>query len=355
MKNEIKISNGYFHLWKAFLQQKNMHYLDLQLSHEQQIRVHEIFQQPIDQQVSYEFFMQIVEVTQSHIDCPDLAFSMAKCIDPSHFGLLGYMASRSENLAQALVYVIRFSRLVVNGDSLSGMQYVYEGQTIRIFFPFLDKKYIFLYEMTLAAMLYLAKQFNPSAHFPLIQMSFANPAQIALKYYQNFYQCQLKFEQALYEIIFSTEALFIKPEQADPNLIQILVKQAEETLLQRTQPNTIVEQLQFIVAEYLKLEQQAPKIQDIAKELYISVRTLQRQLTDAETSFKKILEGVRMQRCEILLTQNIALTDIALDLGYSDQSALARAYKAYSGQTLLNAKRHFKHKQDAILIKDNRL
>lgn len=27
--------------------------------------------------------------------------------------------------------------------------------------------------------------------------------------------------------------------------------------------------------------------------------------------------------------------DIALGLGYSDQSALARAYKAYSGQTLL--------------------
>jgi AraC-like DNA-binding protein len=49
-----------------------------------------------------------------------------------------------------------------------------------------------------------------------------------------------------------------------------------------------------------------------------------------------------MKRCEYLLQQGLSLTEIALQLGYSGQSALARAYKQHSGQTLLQLKRQLK-------------
>jgi AraC-like DNA-binding protein len=76
--------------------------------------------------------------------------------------------------------------------------------------------------------------------------------------------------------------------------------------------------------------------------LHLSARTLQRQLNDLGSSFKKIVEMERMKRCDQLLQQDMQLTDIAMQLGYSDQSALARAYKAYSGQTLLKKKQQLK-------------
>lgn len=173
-------------------------------------------------------------------------------------------------------------------------------------------------------------------------MSFVNAPTMPLHLYQQFYQCVIKFEQPMYEIIISTDALQMKHEQADPNLIQLLVKQAEENLAQTSPHTTVVQRIRFIVAEYLKLEQQAPKIEDIAQELFVSGRTLQRQLKQYDTSFKQILEEERMQRCEVLLMQDKDLTDIALQLGYSDQSALARAYKAFSGQTLLQKKQQLK-------------
>ena len=342
MQQEIKISNGYFQLWKAFLKQNNSDCSNFNLVAEKRDLLESILAQSIDQQSSYDFFMEMIDATRQHLDCPDLIFSMARCIRPAHFGVLGYMASRSENMAQALEYVVRFSPLVIDGANVTQMQYQYDGEIVRMFCPMIDEKYIFLHEITLASMLHLAKQFIPQDQFPLLRMSFANPPLTALKYYQDFYQCQLKFEQPMYEIIFSIDILSLKPEQADPNLIQILVKQAEEALLQRSHLTNIAQQLQFIVAEYLKLEQQAPKIEDIAQELHVSVRTLQRQLSQLNTSFKVILEEERMKRCEYLLTQSLGLTDIALDLGYSDQSALARAYKAYSGQALLQKKQQLK-------------
>ncbi len=131
------------------------------------------------------------------------------------------------------------------------------------------------------------------------------------------------------------EGLELKIQQADPSLMQLLVKQAEEAIAAKPRYKTIAQQLHIIVAEYLKLKEQAPKIEDVAQELHISTRTLQRQLSDLDTSFKKIVESERMKRCEFLLSGDIQLSEIAMRLGYSDQSALARAYKAYSGQTLL--------------------
>ena len=90
------------------------------------------------------------------------------------------------------------------------------------------------------------------------------------------------------------------------------------------------------------MQNSAPKIEQIANELHVSARTLQRQLNDLSSAFKKIVEVERMKRCDQLLQQDMQLTDIAMQLGYSDQSALARAYKAYSGHTLLQRKQQLK-------------
>lgn len=342
MEHQLKISNGYFQLLKVFLKEQNVDLADLALNEEQRIELEKTLCAAIDQQTSYDFFMEVVAAIHRRIDCPDLAFALAKCITPANFGLLGYMASRSESLAQALEYVVRFSPLVVVGLNVTYMRYEIVNNTIRLFCPLGADKYIFLHEVTFAAMIFLAKQFVGSQHLPLIQMSFVNAPTMPLYLYQQFYQCVIKFEQPMYEIIISTDALQMKHEQADPNLIQLLVKQAEENLAQTSPHTTVVQRIRFIVAEYLKLEQQAPKIEDIAQELFVSGRTLQRQLKQYDTSFKQILEEERMQRCEVLLMQDKDLTDIALQLGYSDQSALARAYKAFSGQTLLQKKQQLK-------------
>ena len=79
---------------------------------------------------------------------------------------------------------------------------------------------------------------------------------------------------------------------------------------------------------------------------------MQRQLQALNTSFKLILDAERMKRCEILLSQNESLTAIADQLGYSDQSALARAYKNLTGQTLLTRKINSSRKMQRNRILD---
>ena len=342
---DLQIPNGYFHLWQMFVSERGMEIATLDfLNVDEKTRLLEILSLPIDTQSSYLFFHQLMEKTKQALDCPQLVFEIAEYVRPEHFGVLGYMASRSTTVAEALQNVLRFSRLVIDGDEIIPMQMVQQGTDVHLIWPFHHERYILINEFTNALMMHLARKIVPANQFLLQGVNFAHPPQMAIYHYQKFYGCQVTFNKAEYSFVLGLEGLNVKIQQADPSLMQLLVKQAEDAIASKPRHETLPQHLHFIVAEYLRLKEQAPKIEDIALELNISTRTLQRQLNDFDTSFKKIVEIERMKRCEFLLSNNIQFTEIAMRLGYSDQSALARAYKAFSGQTLLQKKQQLNGK-----------
>lgn len=73
-------------------------------------------------------------------------------------------------------------------------------------------------------------------------------------------------------------------------------------------------------------------IDALAEELGISRRTLQRRLSTLGSSFKKILQDVREEQSRRYLDDpRLAVTEIALLLGYSDQASFSNAFKAWCG------------------------
>ena len=194
-------------------------------------------------------------------------------------------------------------------------------------------------------MLQLARQMFAAEHFPLRRVHFAHAPQTALYQYQKFYGCEVLFDQPDYQLVLSIDSLQLQPQQPDPTLIGILKKQAEEAMAAKPLLEGLDQKLRHLIADYLRLQQQAPKLDELAVELCMSSRTLQRQLSELGTSFKQLLDMERIKRCELLLPQKLSLTEIASQLGYSDQSALARAYKAHCGQTLTERRRVLRQQQ----------
>ena len=73
---------------------------------------------------------------------------------------------------------------------------------------------------------------------------------------------------------------------------------------------------------------------DIARQLGIHERTLNRRLQAEGTSFRQELEQVRHAASQQLLAGTTqALAEIATSLGYADASAFSRAFKRWSGVT----------------------
>lgn len=73
-------------------------------------------------------------------------------------------------------------------------------------------------------------------------------------------------------------------------------------------------------------------IDSLADELGISRRTLQRRLSALGSSFKSILQDVREEQSRRYLDDpRLAVTEIALLLGYSDQASFSNAFKSWCG------------------------
>jgi AraC-like DNA-binding protein len=73
-------------------------------------------------------------------------------------------------------------------------------------------------------------------------------------------------------------------------------------------------------------------IEDAATSLGLSVRTLQRRLTEAGLSYTALRNQVRLEKASRLIQDPDAqLIDVAYQLGFSDPGHFTRAFKRWTG------------------------
>lgn len=76
------------------------------------------------------------------------------------------------------------------------------------------------------------------------------------------------------------------------------------------------------------------ELADVAVELRMSERTLQRRITEEGTTFRELLVGARQELGRQLLTESEATIDeVAYLLGYQDTSSFHRAFREWEGVT----------------------
>ncbi len=77
------------------------------------------------------------------------------------------------------------------------------------------------------------------------------------------------------------------------------------------------------------LREGEPSLQRIAEQLHTSVRSLQRSLHSADTSFRALLDQVRAELARGYLAQGKSKSEVAFLLGYSNTTAFHRAFKRW--------------------------
>jgi AraC-like DNA-binding protein len=73
---------------------------------------------------------------------------------------------------------------------------------------------------------------------------------------------------------------------------------------------------------------------DMARALGIGARTLRRQLADEGTTLRAVFDGVRLEAAvERLRDPHVSIAELAIELGFSDQTALTRAFRRWTGRS----------------------
>jgi AraC-like DNA-binding protein len=113
-------------------------------------------------------------------------------------------------------------------------------------------------------------------------------------------------------------------------LLAMLAPQLDEELKQQKGQETFPEKVRATIQR--KLAGARPKMQDIARELRMSSRTLQRRLQDSGYSFHKVLEEARHQLARHYLNNSmLELNETAYLLGYEDSNSFVRAFRTWEG------------------------
>jgi len=115
-------------------------------------------------------------------------------------------------------------------------------------------------------------------------------------------------------------------------LLEMLAPQFEQELKQRyaDKEDTFIELVRGAIQQ--RLTGKRPFIEEIADDLHMSSRTLQRRLQDSGWSFQRVLDDARRQLARYYLSNSVLeLGEAAYLLGYEDTNSFARAFRGWEG------------------------
>ncbi|WP_249383999.1 AraC family transcriptional regulator [Chitinivorax sp. B] len=168
---------------------------------------------------------------------------------------------------------------------------------------------------------------------PVLEVCFAHPAPADANELERIFCCPVRFNADEYKARFPAAILDWPVPHAEPTLFPVLVQHAEQLLQARErhqrEPDIAIKVREAILQH---LSQDRARLSWIADTLQMTVRTLQRKLKDANTSFQTVLDNTRCDLAKHYLREtDLSLTDIAFLLGYQEQSSFNHAFKEWTG------------------------
>lgn len=172
----------------------------------------------------------------------------------------------------------------------------------------------------------------------ILGVSFKHEAAAESALYVKTLKTEVAFSRKMNCLSLAKDSLNSACIEQSSHLADLLLRNAEEKLrdlpLQEEKIDPIIGKCDTYLREHLKDGQAT--IEDLAKFLGMSARTLQRKLSELNISFSDILQETRFQVSQNLLTDpSLSLAEIAFLTGFSEASAFHRAFKKWTGKTPL--------------------
>ena len=148
--------------------------------------------------------------------------------------------------------------------------------------------------------------------------------------YEAHFSCPVKFGARQNKLYFRIEDVNQPFVTHNPDLLELVSPQLEAELTQQLSGESLKEQVKVVLKKLLA--GQRPRLEDVALELRVSTRTLQRRLLEERISFHGVVEEARREMAQhYLLQSSLELNETAYLLGYEDSNSFIRAFHKWEG------------------------
>jgi AraC-like DNA-binding protein len=150
--------------------------------------------------------------------------------------------------------------------------------------------------------------------------------------YEDYFNAPVRFGAARDALILERTDLDLPFMGHNPELLAMLTPTLGQTLQALDAQSTISDHV--VMALKLLLPSGRPELPDVARQLGMSERTLQRRILAEGASFRELLLVARRSLwSQLLADEAIQIEEIAYLLGYQDVTSFYRAFRAWEGVT----------------------
>jgi AraC-like DNA-binding protein len=260
-----------------------------------------------------------------------LGFTLARDFEPRELGLLYYVMASSQTLGDALKRVARYSR--ITNEALV-VRYR-EGNRLIISLSYSgvprhsERHQI---EFCMFAVLRICRVLTGHnvvpQYFSIVHYRSEGISEMA-----RFVGTKVEFGVERDEFALNADARALPLIHADPYLNDLLLKNAEAVLADRRDD---MSQLRTRVENAISplLPHGRVRVEDVARSLGMSERTMARKLSDEGLNFTEILQQLRRDLAvRYLDDRKLHVSKIAWLLGFHEVSAFTHAFRRWTGKT----------------------
>lgn len=259
---------------------------------------------------------------------PHFGFKVAAEVRPATFHVLGYSMSCSPTLSRALHRFSYYCRLI--SDSATATITETNNQIVLEFhFDTGGAPPIYQTVDTVVASLLSFLRWIANEHIAPVEVRLAHPTPPASDTHSRFFGCPVRFDQAQTSLIFEKAQLERKILSSDEELASLLDGAANRYLEKRMAGRFAIRVRDLMIAQ---LPHNVPSKSCTAKMLGLTERTLLRRLKDEGTTFADVLRQLREEMAFQYLRRGMCLSEVAYQLGFSDNGTFSRAFKQWTGR-----------------------
>lgn len=271
-------------------------------------------------------FEQLWRAAFAHNPQPDLPLRAGLATPFGAFGLLDHLVASSQTVGEGLQTLRLFFRLV--------------SPTITLDLTHDDGDWLYLVntpstpadsisdQWTIAIII---QRFAQAAHgFAVHQIHLTQPAVVPADVYTKHVGLHVVLNQPRSGVQFAAGSWLAPLQTTNPTLHATLRSLAERVEVRAFTDDPLGYVIRQRLPEAVRTGQFSPE--EMAAQLGIPLRTLQRRLSEQQVTFKQLLDAYRQEEAQRMLQQrDLSVAEIAYNLGYTEQSSFNRAFKRWTG------------------------
>ena len=263
---------------------------------------------------------------------PQIALRLAEATQPRMLGSVGFLLSTAQTLGDALQALENYLPILIESLHLE-LTHRYQGSDqlrIRLTAAHQPEQQN-VTEFFLACLLNWPRWLT-GRQIPVTRVAFAAQAPDNPARYRQLFAADVVFSADDNSILMPESYLSLPCVDANREVHQ-LHREFADTLLSKTnQKSALTAQVRALIRQQLQNQGEAIRREHVARQLGMSLRTLQRKLGDVGSNFQQLYDQTRQELClQFIHRAEMSFGEIAFQLGFSNQSAFQKAFKRWLG------------------------